>query len=363
MKESLFFTLIVAWFETIKGKIETKINGNKEAGLYLHDEVLTEEYSTDLKWDSASVDDSIVAADIVAMDSPLPLKRRGSLGKASGDIVKTGMKKTLKESDIVKLNVLNALKKVAQMVAKLFDDAPKCALGIKERVEAMFLQAISTGYTIVEDADNEGVGVRVNYGFLDVNKFCAVAKWGTVGADPFADVVRALESASSNIAVIWTSKIRYNQLRSCDGAKRLYANFKGIPVNTDSILPTPTKDQFNEAFEDEYGVTFRVIDREVVIEKDGSRKKIKPFDKDTLVFLTQQDNLGRVVYGTLAEETNPVDGVQYQKVGAYILISKYSVNEPYLMEVTASQAFVLPVIDGADDIYLLNTQEVEVPEG
>lgn len=368
MKASLFIELVEQWFETIKGKIEEKINGNKEAGKYLHEEVLTPEYTADLTWDSASVDDAVVAADVVAMDSPLPLKQRGSLGKASGTIVKTGMKKVLNETQITKLNILLKLEKFVQFIAKLFDDAPKCALGIKERVEMMFLEAISTGYTVVGTTDgdvkaageeeNTGTAVRVNFGFLPKNKYGAAIKWGQPSYTPVSDIKRVLDAIDSSISVIWLRKEAYNLLRSSQEAKELYANYRSIPIMADSILPTPTKDQFNEAFKDEHGVEFRLIDREIVTEKNGKRQKIKPFSVDTLVFLTQDDNLGRVVYGELAEETNPVEGVKYEKVSTYILLSKYGKNDP-LREFTSAQALVLPVIDGVSEIYLLNTQEAQ----
>lgn len=368
MKASFYFELVEQWFSSIKGKIEQKINGNKEAGKYLHEEVLTPEYTADLTWDSASVDDAVVAADVVALESPLPLKKRGSLGKASGTIVKTGMKKVLGETQITKLNILQKLGKFVQLVAKLFDDAPKCALGIKERVEMMFLEAISTGFTVVGTTDgdvkaageeeNTGTAVRVNFGFLKKNKYGVTIKWGQPGYTPVSDIKRVLDVIDSKISVIWLRKESYNLLRTSQEAKELYANYRSIPIMKDSILPTPTKDQFNEAFKDEYDVSFRLIDREVVTEKNGKRKKVKPFDEHTLVFLPQDDNLGRVVYGELAEETNPVEGVKYEKVGEYILLSKYSKNDP-LREFTSAQALVLPVIDGVSEIYLLNTQEAQ----
>ncbi len=64
------------------------------------------------------------------------------------------------------------------------------------------------------------------------------------------------------------------------------------------------------------------------------------------------------MYGTLAEETHPVDGVKYSKVNRYCLISKYSKNDP-LREFTSSQAIVLPVIENVDQIYLLDVSEAQ----
>lgn len=85
----------------------------------------------------------------------------------------------------------------------------------------------------------------------------------------------------------------------------------------------------------------------------------KSLDTNKLVFLPSE-NVGRLIYGALAEETNPVAGVVYQKVDDFILLSKFSKNDP-LREFTTSQAIALPVIDNVDEIYTLDSQEaVEV---
>src|SRR5690606_17810658 len=89
MKKSLFAFLAV-WYSAIAKKLESTVNGknDSEPMKYLHKEMLTEELSTDLKWGSSSIDGSIVAADIVAMDSELPLKKQDVIETASGDIPK-----------------------------------------------------------------------------------------------------------------------------------------------------------------------------------------------------------------------------------------------------------------------------------
>jgi hypothetical protein len=52
------------------------------------------------KWSTLTVNSTIVAADIVAMDSPLPLKKRDAIGAANGEITKLGMKKKLTEKQL-----------------------------------------------------------------------------------------------------------------------------------------------------------------------------------------------------------------------------------------------------------------------
>lgn len=359
MRQSQFIEIVNKWFGAIAKKITETINGKKDAPTYLHDTMLTPEYSADLKWDSAAIDGAIVAADVVSMDSPLPLKKRDSLSKASGDIPKLGMKLVKGEKLITDMQIMAARgASQAQIVAKLFSDAPRCASGVKERIEIIFQQGLSTGVGLVEDQNNVGTGVRIDYGFLPKNKYGVATKWGEIGYTPISDIANVLENASDSITTIMCSKKAYNLIRTSDEGKELSANFRGLVITADAKLPVPTPSQFNDAMSDEYGITFKIMDRTFKTEKNGVRSNIKPFDENSLVFLSSE-NVGRLVYGTLAEETNPVEGVKYEKVGQYILLSKYSKVDP-LREFTTSQALVVPVIDNVDQIYLLNIEEAQV---
>jgi len=109
MKESLFVKY-TSWLSAIILGVVTKINGGKTELSYLHKTMLTEELSTDLKWSTLTVNSTIVAADIVAMDSPLPLKKRDAIGTANGEITKLGMKKKLTEKQLSDIDTLVAKK-------------------------------------------------------------------------------------------------------------------------------------------------------------------------------------------------------------------------------------------------------------
>lgn len=358
MNQSLFIQYVEKWFHKISQRISETINGKKEAPKYLHEEMLTEEYSADLTWDSSSVDSSIVAADVVAMDSPLPLKARDSISTAHGKIPKIGMKMHKGEKLITDMQIMSARgAKEAEVVAKLFADAPRCAKGVKERVEIMFQQGLSTGMTLVPDEENVGTAVRADFGFLDKNKYGATIPWGKPGYTPITDIANVLSNADDTITVLMCRKSTYNLIRKSEEGKMLSANFRGLVITDNAKLPVPTPSQFDEAMADEHKVSFKVIDRVFKVEKNGKRTKVQPFDENAVVFLPSLD-VGRLVYGTLAEETNNVAGVAYEKVGSYILLSKYSKNDP-LREFTSAQALVLPVIDNVDSIYLLNHQEAQ----
>lgn len=364
MKKSLFIELVDKWFKPIAGKITETINGKKEEPTYLHEQMLQREYSADLKWDSASIDGAIVAADIVSMDSELPVKSRDSMGKASGDIPKLGMKLFKGEKLITDMQIMAARgANESQIVAKLFADAPRCAKGVKERNEEMFLQGLQSGIILIEDEENVGTAIRAKYDYLARNKFGVTVKWGETGYTPLTNIANVIAAASENGDVIRTigmSLNDFNTIRRSDEGKELSANFRGLVITANAKLPVPTKSQFLDAFADEHGVNLLVIDRSVKTEKNGTRTSKKVFTDGTLVFLTTEptDKIGRLVYGSLAEETNPVEGVSYEKVDEYILLSKYAKNDP-LREYTSSQALCIPVIDNVESIYILNTQEAQ----
>ena len=115
----------------------------------------------------------------------------------------------------------------------------------------------------------------------------------------------------------------------------------------------PSATAFDEAFATEFGgIQFLKIDRTVYFEKNGKRTPVKPFNADKLVFLSSTQ-VGSLVWGTLAEVTNPVAGVKYQNLDQYKLISEYSTTKP-LIEHTTGEALVIPVIENVDMIYTID---------
>lgn len=124
-------------------------------------------------------------------------------------------------------------------------------------------------------------------------------------------------------------------------------------------MATPSAVVFDEAFADDNGgVKFLKIDRSVISEKNGKRNPYKPFNKNKLIYLTTEE-VGAFVWATLAEKTNPVEGVVYTTVGNYKLISRYRTTDP-LTETTAGQALCLPVIENVDQIYYQDITEAQV---
>lgn len=349
------FPKYIASFEAIVRTYTELINEKKFEEALLYKEMLTPEFSADLSWGSNVLNTSIVAADVVSMGSPLPLKRRDSIRRATGLIPKIGIKMGKGEKDISDIQVMEARGAVPSEVArKLLDDVNKCLKGVLVRNEIMFQQALSTGLCVVDDDTNTGTGIRVDFGYLNSNKFIAAKGWKDAGATPISDMHRVFDAASENgrsFGVVMMSKKYFDYLKNSAEGKQLNANYNKIIVASEANLPTPNQSSMLEALRDEFGCEFRIVNSSFRYEKNGTPTSIKPWRQPNIVFLPSA-NIGRLVYGMLAEESNPVAGVTYEKSADGILVSKFADNEP-LQEFTTAQALSLPVIDGVEDIYLL----------
>lgn len=361
MAETLYPQFIDKFFPQLQSIIE-KINGKRNTLTYLHKDRLRKEYSADQKWASASVNTTYMAADMVAMDSPLPLKQRPTFAQSNGNLPKVGMKMIKNESQINALNIMKAQGlSDEKIIAKLAADAQICAAGIDEINEYNFLAGLSEGVVIVKDENaTDGTGLRLSFNYLSQNSFGVETK-DTLS---LADIKRVLEKADADgnvIREIWIAKSAYDKLRQTREARELVATYNGQSFTDRTTLPVPTAGRFDEAFaDDNNGVTFVKVDRSVLLEKNGKRTPVKPFNANKLIF-TIGGQLGALVYSSVAEATNPVVGVRYSTVDEYKLISEYSKTDPF-SEITSSQALVLPVIENVDQIYTLDisaAQEVD----
>lgn len=355
--------------------VKTKENNGKPR-TYLHKTMLTPVYSADQKWEGTSANTVYVAADMVAMDSPLPVKKRDSIATSNGKLPKIGMEKKKGETDINTLNIMNAQYQASvnggnqaaaasqrqQIIQRFANDVVYCSVGIDEKNEANFLTALSDGVMAVPDDENTGTALRVSFGYekFPDNHF-GVEEKGHIGRE---DIERVLDKANENGVTITTLVIAlstYREMKKERWARELVADSKDITYDESTKLPIPNATAFDEAFATEFGgIQFLKIDRTVYFEKNGKRTPVKPYNADKLVFLSSTD-VGSLVWGTLAEVTNPVAGVKYSQIDQYKLISEYSTTKP-LIEHTTGEALVIPVIENVDMIYTIdksNAYEVD----
>lgn len=361
MVQSQFVGYIRKIFPRLQNVVDT-VNGKRNGDnkrTYLHKSMLRKVYSADQKWSNAAVNTTYVAADMVSMNSPLPIKSRDAIAHANGSLPKIGMKKIMFESDINTVNIMKAQGAEWTNIAnKLTSDPIACSVGIDEQNEANFLTGLSNGIVAVEDENNTGTALRINFGYLPENCF-GVETQNELTLDDIKRVLAYADNNGDTIITICIALSTYNKLRQTQGAKELVANYRGQTFDSNTKLPVPTASLFDEAFaDDNNGVAFLKIDRSIISEKNGKRKPYKPWNQNKLIFLTTEE-VGALVWGTLAEKTNPVEGVVYSTVDEYKLISRYRTTEPFT-ETTSGQALVLSVIENVDQIYSLDISEAQV---
>lgn len=360
MEKSLFIQWVQKFFPGIIVRTVETLNDTKKPLVYLHQTMLKPVFSVTGKWESLTASFSLVAADIVSMDSSLPLKTRDAIAQASGDIPKMGIELALNETELTNLDTLIANGATnGQVIAKLFADTPRAIGAIYERNEAIFLRGLSTGVTVVDDPENVGVGVRCDYKYLADHKFGVTALYSSsTTAKPFDDIQKVIDKATADgnaITTVLTDSATINAIAATDQAKSYYSFSQNMPSGS---IPNLDFDQLNSLVSKRYGFTFVKVDRSIKVEKNSVRSTIKPFAAGAMVFLSNTI-VGELVYAKLAEENHKQAGVEYQKANEYILVSKFRVITPSLKEVTRAQARVVPVISAIDEIYLLDTKTVQ----
>jgi hypothetical protein len=362
MEQSLFLDEVKKYFPGLAARVITRLNdttNTANASKYRFRQLLRPELSTNLRWESITVNGTAVAADVIAMDSSIPLKRRDSIARANGEVPKIAMEMALREKELTELDILAAQPgQTQQLLAKLFRDTDRVITGIYETLEMMFLQGLSTGVAVVPDTQNVGLGVRVDYGYQTANKFGVTTLWSNPASTPFSDLARAQAKATAdgNIINLWRmDRNTFNNLAKTDQAKQMWAAFNAFAGTS---IPVPTLSQINQASQDRYGFGFEIIERSIMTERNGVRTPVTPWAAGQVVG-TSTDQLGTVTYGILAEMNHPVENVNYTTVENFILVSKYRQNRPSLAEFTSSQALVVPVINAVDSIYTVDSLTVQ----
>ena len=302
MTASIFREYIAKYLRPTVAKIYALINGKPEGSQpkLLHKEMLTEEHTTKDTWDGLSISRSVVAADIVAMDSSVPLKSRGSFEKATGKIPKIAMAYRKKESDIKDLQLAIATGgNEAQIAAKLMGASDLCIKGVEVAKEIMFLQGLSTGLTLMRDEDSNGKGVRVNFGYKEENTFTVGKKWSEDGAKPLSDLQIILEDAESvglRPAVMMISRKAFNLLRSSAEGKQLGARHIGAIITDPANLPVPARATLLDALKDELSIDVVIVDSTFRVQaEDGSIRTVRPWEEANVVFV-QSNIVGRLVW-------------------------------------------------------------------
>lgn len=361
MEKSLYFEYVDKFFPQLVLSVIERLNEQRRTSLpYLYKELLEPVYSADGRWSSVLAEYTRVAADIVALDSELPLKSRDAIETAHGEIPKLGMKLYLTEKQMKDLYSMIAQNQpLTRILQVMFSDVPRVIEGVWERLEALFLSELSSGIGLSDH--NNGTGVRIDVGYLNKNKFGVTVQWkgNLATSTPIEDIQKVFDQAMEDnnvITDVYADDAWLQGFYQSHQVRGQYAFDMGI-ANTNNNVPILDYDKAAQVLSTKWGITLHRVARKVKYEINGQKQNASPWKNGVAVF-TCDPILGSLVWTNTVESANPVAGVAYETADEFILVSRYSTNDP-LREFTSSQAMVVPVINNVDRIYTLDSTQVQ----
>lgn len=359
MEPSLFLDIVNQFFPKLVVQYTNYLNGTTLPQPYYHQRFLRTEYSITGKWEAISNYNQRIAADVIALDSSIPLKRRPTAGLISGDIPKIATERQLNETQLTQLQLLMGRQEenLPEIRRILFEDIPKVIDGQYEKHELMFLQALSSGILLADENTNVGTGIRVDFGYAAANQFTASVAWGSAGYTPLSDlipVVNRARVAGFPITRFLLDRATFNQIAASDEAKALVNPLAGLG-STIGVFD-PSINDLNARTQSQWGYQFEIIERQVMVEINGVQTAVTPWEAGQVIGINNE-NIGALVWAKVAEMDFPVGGVSYQRAGTnnYILVKKYRAVRPSLAEFTASESRSLPVIGNVNQIFKLDS--------
>ena len=247
---------------------------------------------------------------------------------------------------------------LGRIIQAIFADTQRVIEGVWERIEDLFLSELSTGVGL--STRNNGTGIRIDMNFYDANQFLVSSLWSAKTAVPLDDIQAVVDKSIDDQNIItdcYLDDTALNLLYRNGQVRGQFAFNQGIATDGSSVIPVLDFDKVAQIFLTKWNIRLHRVARKIKTEINGVKQNHSPWSKGKLAFVCD-DKLGSLVWTNTAESTRPVDGVTYQTVDEYLLVSKYSVTDP-LREFTSSQAMVVPILNNVDRVYTLDTQTVQ----
>lgn len=359
MITTMYLDYVSKTFPALVTSVAEKLNDKTGTLSYLYRDLLTPEYSVDGRWASVLAKYTRVSADVVALDSSLPIKSRDAVETVNGEIPKMGIKMYMTENQMKAVDSLIAQnfsgRYTSVIIQNIFADVPRCIESIYETIEAIFQSELSSGIGIAPKSS--GTGVRLDMKYYNDHKFGVGALWNTSNGKAIDDLQKVFDKAEDDGNVItdmWADDTFLKAFYANDQVKTQFAFNLGF---AGSNIPVLSLEQAADVIARKFGVTLHRINRSFKTELNGTRTNSKSWANGIAAF-TCDPRIGSLVWTNTVESVRPAAQVQYQTVDDFILVSKYAENDPW-REYTSSQAMVVPILNNVDRIYTLDSQTVQ----
>ena len=321
-----------------------------------------------LKWETLTGEKGApVIADVISFDSSAPQKKREVVGKMSGDIPKTAVKRGMNESDWNEYRQLSRdcegdsdLKSILEVA---FKDQDFVYNAVRGRFEWWCMQLMSKGGFTLNSSNNNGIVTEefVGCGMKNENKKVSAADWANANtADGLQDIEDTVVAASADGVTIKYVVMRKDRFALLKRQKAVIEKVKGW-INQKEKLTISKKviNEYISAQENTEGVQIVLVSPAVRIEDAShNRTTINPWEAANICFL-EDLQCGDIQHGPIAAEHS----VEYKKKATtlkkdFVFLSKWSELEPF-KEWTKAEANAIPVVNDPDAMYIMKTDAKE----
>ncbi|WP_315084934.1 major capsid protein [Bacteroides heparinolyticus] len=325
---------------------------------------------TSLKWETLTGEKGApVIADVISYDASAPQKTREVVGKMSGDIPKTAVKRGMNESDWNEYQDLsrkcNNDVRLRALLDLSFKDQDFVYNAVRARFEWWCMQLMSKAGFTLNKTNNNGIVTEefVGCGMPKANRKVAAKDWANAStADGLQDIEDVVTDAAKDGVSISCVVMRTDDFSLLKKQKSTIEKVKGWVNQRDKLVITGKI--INEYLAaQEKPVKIYLVDPSVRIEDEShKRSTVNPWEKGRICFL-EDLHVGDIQHGPIAAESS----AEYSKKATtfkkdFIFISKWSELEPF-KEWTKAEANAIPVINDPDAMYILKADAQAWEEG
>lgn len=283
-----------------------------------------------------------VTAEVHAFDTETQIASREAIekGVASLALIKRQIK--ISEKEIIKIQSPRSNSELNDALKNLYKDADKMTDGVKVRIEAMRMEALSTGKIAINE---NGIKVGLDYKIPSDNQKSFT--WKTPATDtPLVDLTTladAIEDTSTRPTRALTSRKIIRTICNCDSVKKAIYG-----VNSDKIV---TLAALNELLVQMDLPTFITYEGKYRKEKAKGYDTIRYFPENKIVMFGD-DTLGETIYGLTAEEVELIgDGTmdEASMLDNKIFVGTYKSVDP-VGKFTKAVATALPTLPHGEEL-------------
>lgn len=287
-----------------------------------------------------------VAASVHAFDTETEIGSRDGLSKGFAEIALIKRKMRLGEKDLIKLHTPRTKAEEDQIIKKLFNDVDTLTLSVNARIEAMRIEALSTGGLSI---DENKVKVVVDYGVPTAQKNQAKT-WKSGTPDILGEIYDMC-----NIVVAKSGTLPKRALTSNTVLAAMLKDEKirraALGVNYEMML---TRNKLNELLVSMDLPPIVTYDAQYRVQNKAGTYTTKRYLGENKFILMPDGDLGNTVFGLTAEELalRDKEGVDIENMGN-IIIEQYATQDPVATWVKAVTT-ALPSMPYADELFIAN---------